>query len=42
MTDATFIPFYPKYLDSGSKGPAVAHLQSLLLQAGYNPTIKVE
>ncbi len=34
--------FYPEFLDVGSKGPAVAHLQSALLQAGYNPAIEVD
>lgn len=30
--------FFPPFLDSGSKGPAVAVLQALLKQAGYNST----
>ena len=45
MSFAKFVPFvqfYPEFLNSGSKGPAVAHLQSLLLQAGYNPAIEVD
>ena len=42
MTHEKIALFYPKYLNSGSKGPVVSHLQSLLLQAGYNPAIEVD
>jgi len=34
--------FFPEYLNKGSKGPAVAFLQALLLDRSLNPNIIID